>query len=339
MVTFTGIGSLPGADYPAALRMTFDAVPLLAYLPELPARGPWAGLVGRGLGLPSGLPAELSAGEWRLVDAPGVDQRRARATWRDDLDRLEEEAHDYEGTFKVAIAGPWTLAASLGVAHTGRVLADQGARRDLAQSIAEGAGDLLADLARRLPAASLVLQVDEPSLPAVAAGAVPTPGGFFRHRAVDLPEIAGALAGITAEPARRGLTATTVLHCCAPWPGGWPLRSLLSGSGSTAGFDGISLDIDQVADRDWDEVAGAIEAGRTLHLGCLPTSGSVRPLGVDEVRRRALTVLERIGVGAGLADRLVLTPACGLASWEPTQASAAFRVLAKAAEQVSAELG
>lgn len=338
MVAFTGVGSLPGTDYPAALRMTFDSVPELAYLPELPARGPWASMVGRGLGLPSGLSADLSAGEWRLADAPGIDQRRARATWRDDLDRLEEEAHDYAGRLKVAVAGPWTIAAGLGVAHTGRVLADLGARRDLAQSLAEGVGDLLADLGRRLPSAGLVLQVDEPSLPAVAAGAVPTPGGFFRHRAVDLPEIVQALGWLVAEPARRGFEVATVLHSCAPWPGGWPLRPLLAGSGSSAGFDGVSLDLDQVGGPDWDVLAEGVEAGRTLYLGCLPTTGSARPLGVDEVRRRTLAALERIGVGSAVADRLVLTPACGLAGWQPAEASAAFRVLAKAADQVASEL-
>ena len=32
-----------------------------------------------------------------------------------DLDRLEEEAHDFAGRLKVAVAGPWTLAANLGV--------------------------------------------------------------------------------------------------------------------------------------------------------------------------------------------------------------------------------
>ena len=59
MVAFTGLGSLPGTDFGAALRMTFDKVPELPYLPELPARGPWAAMIGRGLGLPSGLPASL----------------------------------------------------------------------------------------------------------------------------------------------------------------------------------------------------------------------------------------------------------------------------------------
>ncbi len=339
MVAYTGLGSLPGTDFGAAVRMTFDKVPDLPYLPELPARGPWAGMIGRGLGLPAGLSAELAAGEWRLSDAPGVDQRRARATWRDDLDRLEEAADGYAGPFKVAVTGPWTLAASVGVAHTGRVLADTGARRDLAQALAEGVGEVLSDLARRLPGAELVLQVDEPSLPAVAAGAVPTPGGFFRHRAVDLPELCRALGWITAEPARRGLAVPTVLHSCARWDGGWPLGALLHGDSTSAGFDGVSVDLDQLGTPDWDALAGAADAGATLYLGSLPTTGDVRPPGVDAVRRRTLAGLDRIGAPDGLSDRLVLTPACGLAGWTPGEVSRGFEVLARVREQVAAELG
>lgn len=337
MVGFTGLGSLPGTDFGAAVRMTFDKVPELPYLPELPARGPWAGMLGRGLGLPSGLPAELSAGEWRLSGAPGVDQRRARATWRDDLDRLEESAPGYTGRFKVAVTGPWTLAAATGVPHVGRVLADVGARRDLAQSVAGAVGELLVDLARRLPGVDLVLQVDEPSLPAVAAGAVPTPGGFFRHRAIDLPEICRGLGWITAEPARRGLAVETVLHSCAPWPGGWPLAALLGEDSTGAGFGSVSLDLDQLRTPDWDALAGAIDGGAGLYLGCLPTTGEPRPLPIDAVRRRALIALELLG-GAAVADRLVLTPACGLAGWAPGDVSRGFDVLSRVATQVDEAL-
>lgn len=338
MVAVSGLGSLPGTDFGAALRMTFDKVPDLPYLPELPARGPWAAMIGRGLGLPSGLPAEVSAGEWRLADAAGVDQRRARATWRDDLDQLEEAAEGFVGRFKVAVAGPWTIAASVGVAHSGRVLADIGARRDLAQAVAEGVGEVLSDLARRLPGAELVLQVDEPSLPAVASGAVPTPGGYFRHRMVDLPELCRALSWITGEPARRGLEVSTVLHSCARWDGGWPLGVLLGDAAGGAGFDGVSVDLDQLGTADWDALAGAVDAGATVYLGCLPTTGRVRPLGVDAVRRRVLGALDRIGAPSHMSERLVLTPSCGLAGWAPAEVSQGFDVLARVRDQVAAEL-
>ncbi|MEA5051942.1 MAG: methionine synthase, partial [Propionicimonas sp.] len=137
MVGFTGLGSLPGVDLGDAVRMTFDKVPDFPYLPELPARGPWAGMIGRGLGVLTGLDAEYGGGEWRL-GAPGADQRRARQTWRDDLEVLQEHAQGYRGRFKLQVAGPWTLAAATGVAHTGRVLADTGARRDLAGALADG---------------------------------------------------------------------------------------------------------------------------------------------------------------------------------------------------------
>lgn len=339
MFSFTGLGSLPGTDFGAAARMTFEQAPELPYLPELPARGPWAALIGRGLGVPGVLPAELSAGEWRLSDAPRVDQRRARATWRDDLERFAEAGEGYQGPLKVSVAGPWSLAAATGVAHAGRVLADPGARRDLAQSLAEGVGELLGQLQRLIPGAELVLQVDEPSLPAVAAGAVPTPGGFFRHRAVDLPELSAGLGWLAAEPARRGLSATSVLHSCAAWAAGWPAPDLLRTHSRAAGFDALAFDLDQLRTPDWEVLAGALDSGSELYLGCLPTTGEPRPLGVDQVRQRSLTALERLGVERDSLDRVVLTPACGLAGWQPRQAKAGFEVLRRVREQVAAEFG
>jgi len=328
MLKFTGLGSLPGDDMGAALRMTFDLVPELPYLPELPARGPWAGLIGRGLGLPGGLPAEYEAGEWRLADAPGVDQRRARATLRDDLEQLEETAQGYAGPLKISVAGPWTLAASTGVFASGRVLADRGARRDLAGAIAHGVGEILDDVQRRLPAVEFVVQVDEPSLVAVLAGGVPTPGGFFRHAAVGLPEAVAHLAAITAAARQRGVP--TLVHCCAP---GMPVAALLDAGRDGAGFDGVSLDVNLLVKTDFDALAGAHEAGRTLWLGVLPTHEPAVAHGPDEVRRRTLGVLEDIGVQT--LDRIVLTPACGLAGFAPAAASQVFRTLATVARQVA----
>ena len=332
-VRFSGLGSLPGVDFRAAVAMTFDKVPDLPYLPELPARGPWAGMVGRGLGLLVGLDVELLAGEWRL-GVPGIDHRRSRATWRDDVDRLEELAQGYVGAFKVSVAGPWTLAAATGVAHTGRVLADPGARRDLAGSLAEGVGELLADLHRRLPDLELVLQVDEPALPAVLGGGIPTPGGFFRLPAVEAWEVAAGLAALTAEPARRGLDVSTLVHCCAP---GLPIDLMRGRGNEGAGFDGVSLDLEVVTTEQYEQVAQAVEVGAEVWLGCLPTHRSLS-LTADEVRGRVLRFLDTLGVTEALAGHLVLTPACGLAGFTAAEVSHAFALLATVSRQVSEEL-
>ncbi|PFG16784.1 cobalamin-independent methionine synthase catalytic subunit [Propionicimonas paludicola] len=337
MVAVTGLGSLPGTDFGAALRLVVDKLPDFAHLPELPDRGPWASFTGRGLGLPSGLPAQLLAGEWLLADAAGVDQRRARSTWRDDLDRLEEELFDYSGRFKVAVAGPWSLAATTGITNAGRVLADAGARRDLAQALAGSTAELLVDIGRRLPGAELVLQIDEPALPAVAAGAVPTAGGFFRHRRIDLPELAEGIQAVTAAAFDTGRVAEVVLHSCAPWSGpgtAWPLRGL-RGVGASSPLLGFSFDLDQLATADIDAIAELAEAGGAIYLGVLPTATPV-VVRSDDLRRRALRFLDRVGgVPAG---QLVLTPACGLAGWPAALVPSALTELAAAGRQLEEEL-
>ena len=74
-----------------------------------------------------------------------------------------------------------------------RVLADHGARRELAQSLAQGIAELVVEMRRRLPEAQPVVQLDEPLLPAVLAGRVATASGFSRHRMVEPPEMSTAL--------------------------------------------------------------------------------------------------------------------------------------------------
>ncbi|QLQ15795.1 MAG: hypothetical protein HZY73_09150 [Micropruina sp.] len=71
MVAVTGLGSLPGTDFVAAARRVFEDCPELPYVPELPARGPWATMIGRSAGLLSGLAVSLEAGQWRLSATPG----------------------------------------------------------------------------------------------------------------------------------------------------------------------------------------------------------------------------------------------------------------------------
>jgi methionine synthase II (cobalamin-independent) len=311
MTVATGVGSLPGDDehaYDEALQVVVGELAPphgLPHLPEVPGRGPGATMTGRALALVDGLGADLQPAGWRLTDAEGVDQRRARSLLVRDLDRLEEHTQGLTGAFKVQVAGPWTLAATVEKPRGDRVLSDVGARRDLAQALAEGVRTHVADLRRRLPGVDrLVVQVDEPALAAVLGGRVPTASGFHRHRSVDLPDASAALAWVLGAVAESG--AEPWVHSCAP---GTPL-DLVRGAGAR----GLVVDLDQMSAADHDVLAGALEAGETVALGVVASTEPPSPPSDGQVTERVLRWLDMLGLDpTTVGDRLVLTTTCGLA--------------------------
>ena len=91
MVIATGIGSWPGTDIREAVVTVRDQLATgLPYLPELPARGPGADMIGRAAGLLEGLSVDLQPSGWRITERPGRDAARTAAYWRQDLDELAE---------------------------------------------------------------------------------------------------------------------------------------------------------------------------------------------------------------------------------------------------------
>jgi methionine synthase II (cobalamin-independent) len=320
----TGIGSWPGTDIADAIKIAFAECPDLPYLPELPARGPYAEMIGRSTACLAGLAVDLQPAGWRLTDASGRDHRLAISTLRTDLDLLEEHAQGYQGTIKLSVAGPWTMAAMMERPRGDRLLADHGARRDLSQSLAEGIAQLVAELSRRLPDVEFLIQLDEPLLPAVLAGTIATASGFSRHRPVETSEVSGALIH-----AVNRLTPTPVaVHCCAA---GAPVELLRA-----AGVAGVLIDIDQLSGSDWDAVGASLEAGRWIGLGALPTD---RTFGPDQVARRVLQPLRDLGLEPPVAARIVITPSCGLASATREAAVRALQTLRSAARIVTEQLG
>src|SRR5205823_2635600 len=81
--------------------------PDFPHLPELPARGPGADLIGRTAALLVDVAVDLVPAGWRLVPRPGVDLRRARDLLERDLDLFTELAGGYTGPLKLQAAGPW----------------------------------------------------------------------------------------------------------------------------------------------------------------------------------------------------------------------------------------
>lgn len=330
MIVATGVGSMPGTDaaaYLEAVTAVIDELPDLPYLPELPGRGPHADLTGRTLAVVAELGADLQPAGWRLTGgsgAAGVDHRRARSLLAQDLDVVEEQLQGYAGVFKIQVAGPWTLAATVERPRGDRALGDYGARRELAEALAEGVRGHLADVHRRLPDAELVVQVDEPALPAVLAGAIPTASGLRRHRSVDAPAASPALEQIFA--AVSDSSALPVAHCCAS---DVPIGLLVG-----AGAAGVSVDLGVLLPAAYDDLAGLLEKEAPVHLGVVPSTGPGLGDSTRSTIERVLRFLEMVGLEPGNAGSLAITPSCGLAGADPDQARRALRLV----HSVAAEL-
>lgn len=318
----TGVGSMPGEDAEAFLHATrtiLDGLPDLPHLAELPGRGPTASMTGRALAAVSHLGADLQPAGWRLTDAPGVDHRRARSLLAQDLDVLEEQAEGYTGAFKIQVAGPWTLAATVEKPRGDKVLSDHGARRDLAQALAEGLSGHVADVRRRLPGVDrLVVQVDEPALATVLAGKVPTASGWGRHRTVHPPEASEALGWVLSTIADAG--AEPWVHSCAP---GTPL-GLLRGAGAR----GLAVDLAMTNAADHDALAEALEAGESVVLGVVPAREPATGPDEKQVVESVLRWLDMVGLDPEtVGGTLAVSPACGLAGASDAWARRALGLL------------
>ncbi|MFD8997486.1 methionine synthase, partial [Streptomyces abikoensis] len=292
---------MPGGDAREAAKTVTGSLETLPHLPELPARGPGADMIGRTAGMLVEVFAHLEPSGWRVSDRPGRDTRRARSWLGEDLDALEEFTQGHEGALKVSAVGPWTLAASLQLRGGEAALADAGACRDLTASLAEGLRGHLAEVRRRVPGARLVLQLDEPSLPAVLRGQIRTASGYRTHRAVDRAVVEGALRDVAAVATEAG--AELVVHSCAP---GVPFALL-----RRAGVTGVSFDFSLLTEREDDAIGEAVEAGTTLFAGVVPgVDGPLSdPAGsVMGVR----TLWRRLGLAPGsLSESVVVTPSWG----------------------------
>ena len=323
----TGVGSWPDTDVRHALSVVRELLSEdgLPYLPELPARGPGADIIGRGAGLLADLKVDLQPMGWRFVDRAGRDSHRTAALLREDLDELAEAFDGYDGDLKVQIAGPWTLASSIWLHRGERSVVDAGATRDLIGSLAEGLRVHLGELARLVPKATLVVQIDEPGLPSVLSGELPTASGFGRIRAIDPTVAAEGLRDVVAAAGDRH----TVVHCCAATV---PLVLLRN-----TGVRAVSLDTTLLTPKGWESVAATVESGVELWAGVVPT---------DETRTKVTDVIDPLvqawrRVGLPLSDlaNVTLTPACGLAGLTPSGARRLQRLAVDAARALTETAG
>ena len=296
----------------------------MAHIVELPARGVGADIVGRAGALLIDVAIDTVPRGYRVAARPGAVTRRAVSLLDEDVDALEEawEIAGLRGNgrpVKIQAPGPITLAAELELANGHRAITDLGAVHDIAASLAEGVGAHRAAVSRRLDT-PVVVQFDEPSLPAAVAGRLAGVTTLSPVTAIDETLVTTLLDACVAAAG-----AEVSVHSCAaalPW------KALQHSS-----IAAVSVDVSTLAADDLDAVAEFVESGRAVVLGAVSSSTPARRPSAEEVAAAVVAVTDRLGFGrSALRDRVGVTPACGLAAATPQWARTAIGLARRAAE-------
>ncbi|MCH9730799.1 MAG: methionine synthase [Actinomycetia bacterium] len=322
--TATGVGSWPGTSAREAAELVVGELHRLPHLVELPDRGVGADLIGRAGALLVDIAIDTSPRGYRIAPGRRSVTRRAVSLLDEDIDALEEawEKAGLRGgarMVKMQAPGPVTLAANLELPGGHRAITDGGAVRDLTTSLAEGVAAVRAQLIRRLDA-GVVVQFDEPSLPAALAGRLTGVTSFSPVHPVSEAVVTELLDECVAV-----VGGDVAIHSCAaalPW-------KLLQRSDISA----ISVDVHKLVAADLDGVGEFVESGRTVLLGAVPARlPGLRPTAA-QIAATVAGVTDRLGFErAVLRDRIGVTPACGLAAATPGWARTAIELAQRAAD-------
>jgi methionine synthase II (cobalamin-independent) len=323
----TGVGSWPGTSPRQAAGVIVGELPALPYLPELPARGVGADMIGRAGALLVDIAIDTVPRGYRMVARPGSVMRRAASLLGEDVDAFEEAWEKAGGarpgcTVKLQAPGPVTLAASLELGNGHRAITDPGALRDLTASLAEGVARHRDELARRL-AVPVMVQFDEPLLPTALAGRLAGVTALTPVHPVDEAVFVGLLDHCVAR-----IGGDVLLHSCAaelPW-------NALQRSRIGA----VSVDFGTLDDEARDGLAEFIDSGRSVVLGLVSGTAPDHPPTFSELARAAAAVTDRLGFPrAVLGQRIGLSPACGLAGATEAWARAATGLTMRAAAAIA----
>jgi methionine synthase II (cobalamin-independent) len=328
--TASGTGSWPGTVARQAAEVVVGELgAALAHLVELPARGVGADIVGRAGALLIDVAIDTVPRGYRVASRPGAVARRAFSLLHEDIDALEEawEIAGLRGSgrpVKVQAAGPITLTAELELSNGHRAITDLGAVKDIAASLAEGIAAHRAEVSRRLDT-PVVVQLDEPLLPAAVAGHLSGVSALSPVAAIE-----ETLATSMLDTCVAAAGAEVSVHCCGtslPW------KVLLQSSISAISVDAGTL---QVADLE--AIAEFVDSGRDVVLGVVSSSTPTRRPVVEEVAEAVVAVTDRLGFArSALSDRIGVSPACGLAGATPQWARTAIGLARQAAEAFAAD--
>lgn len=319
----TSIGSLPHDDPDEAAALVLARTPELPAAPQLPGRSPKEGMIAQSA---HGIPGieVLDDGTLR-VDDDAVVSATADGLPVDAPIGPEHDAgflaflHLIQGRtdpVKVQLTGPVTLGLSL--ARAG--LPYQSAFAVAGEAVQARGRALVEHVARRAPAAPVVVFLDEPSLAAAEHPGFP----LAPHALVDL--LTASLSGL------HGAAATGV-HCCGPVD--WRLVI-------DARPDVLSLPVALAGSLDAAALRGFLGGGGWVAWGAVPTDAPVSD-DVSFLWRRLVGVwCEFVREGCPslpLRERSLVTPACGLAGHGRSQSDRALRLTCELGQRVRDEAG
>lgn len=309
-------GVLPGTDYQlwtARLAAELNP-PHPAPLVELPARGHHATALGRGVAQLTELYAELTSYGWRLVQRPGADDHRATRLLAADVDTLAdvhgeraESSGEPPGPLRVEVLGPISLAAQLHLPSGEKALIDHGARRDLADSLADGLRRHMSHLRRAVPGGIIDITVLEPDYSRVLQGEVPTASGYRRIRSLEREELRDLL-GRVLRSLSQSAADTVTLDFGSPVSAEQVEDFQSSGSASV---DGFAFPTRAASTGDWERAAELAEEGAQLHASLLhPREAAGDDAVLPQVRELAARIAEpwrRLGMPAHSLEAFTVT--------------------------------
>jgi methionine synthase II (cobalamin-independent) len=286
-------------------------------------------MIGRTGGLLVDIAIDTVPRGYRIAARPGAVVRRATSLLDEDIDALEEAwekagGQDGRRTVKVQATGPITLAAQLELSNGHRAITDEGAVRDLAASLAEGVAVHRAELMRRL-STTVVVQFDEPELPAALAGRLAGVTRFTPVRAIEEPVAMGLIDDCVQKAG-----GTAMVHCCAP---GLPWNAL-----RRSALAAVAVDLRGMSDAELDGVGEFLDSGRDVVFGLIPATAPQQRPSVEEIVRAAAQVTDRLGFPRSvLGERVGISPACGLAGASAQWARTATGLAQRAADAIAAD--